>query len=119
MEPMTMAEATAFVAKVPWTFAKTVPHMPHEYVIREWREVPTAEFDAFVNLIRERGYRAVWTHPDRGVRYTNTYLDLGEWAYWFIEPNMLNRERLEHATRERVEKRPEQLGLDDERSDDE
>ena len=102
-EPPIDFDAEAFIAAVPWTFAKTVPHMPHEYVIRGWEGVPDDGFDAFVELIQAEGYRARWYHPDRKVWWTNHYLEVGEFKYWFIPPRMLNREHLSNSTTERLD----------------
>ena len=48
-------DGRAFIAKAPWRFAKTMPENPHEYTVRG--QTPDEEFDAFVLLIRERGYQ--------------------------------------------------------------
>ena len=102
---MTTDQARAFIAAVPWRQVKDVPvgeglpdggverygehrHVkpdPHQYVIREWREVADNDFDRFVELIRQDGY-----HEMR-----NWYLEIDGWCYWFISPRMLNRERAE------------------------
>ena len=72
---MTMEEARAFIAQVPWRHVKMVPvgegladggverwgehrHLvpdPHEYAIRDWPEVHRSLFDAFVRLIKSGG----------------------------------------------------------------
>lgn len=75
----------AFVEAAPWRFAKTMPQIPHYYVVRGW--VPDEEFDAMVRHIEDHGYRGRWR------RYVRTYLELGEWRYWVIEP-VINREQL-------------------------
>jgi hypothetical protein len=33
---------------------------------------------------------------------TNHYLEIDGWCYWFIRPNMLNRERAEHRKHEPI-----------------
>ncbi len=43
---------TPEVAEERWGKHKHVTPDPHEYVIRDWREVDTDEFDAFVRLIK-------------------------------------------------------------------
>lgn len=114
---MTEGEAAEFIASLPWRHVRMVPvgdglteaeaierwgeyrHMapdPHEYVIREWREIDADRFDAFVRLIRDEGYRATYRAPYRPeYEMTNHYLEIDGWCYWFIRPNMLNRERAE------------------------
>jgi len=114
---MTTDQARAFIAAVPWRQVKDVPvgeglpdggverygehrHVkpdPHQYVIRDWREVPDEGFGRFVAMIRRDGYRATYRapyRPDHEMR--NSYLEIDGWCYWFISPRMLNRERAEH-----------------------
>ena len=98
---MTRREADDFIASVPWRAVKMVAvgdtgrtPDPHEYVIKDWREVDAGSFDAFVRLIRTDGYRAEYRAPYRpDYVMTNHYLELNGWCCWFIGPNMLNRER--------------------------
>ena len=67
---------------------------PHEYVILEWREVPDRDFRHFCALIKQEGYLANYRAPYRpDYVMTNHYLEIDGWCYWFIRPNMLNRER--------------------------
>jgi len=107
---MTMREAEEFIASVPWRAVRMVEvgdtgktPDPHEYVIKDWREVDTSSFDAFVRLIRARGYRATYRAPYRpDYVMTNHYLELDGWCYWFIYPDMLNRERAEHRKHEPI-----------------
>ena len=101
---MTVPEAGEFIASVPWRAVRMVPvgdtgktPDPHEYVIRDWREVDTGLFDAFVRLIRDEGYRATYRAPYRpDYEMRNRYLEIDGWCYWCISPDMLNRERAEH-----------------------
>ena len=101
---LTMREAEGFIASVPWRAVKMVEvgdtgktPDPHEYVIKEWRDVDTSAFDAFVRLIKAEGYRATYRAPYRpDYVMTNHYLEINGWCYWFIHPKMLNRERAEH-----------------------
>ena len=122
---MTLAEARAFVAAVPWRWVRQVPvgeglteeeavakwgeyrHVkpdPHQYVIAEWREVDDDALDRFVELIEAEGYRATYRAPYRpDYEMRNRYLELDGWCYWWIHPNMLNRERAEHRKHVSVE----------------
>ena len=117
VKEITVRETAAFIASVPWRHVKMVPvgdglteeeaierwgeyrkvtPDPHEYVIKEWREVDGEQFDAFVRLIKTEGYRATYRAPYRpDYEMTNHYLEIDGWCYWFIYPNMLNRERAE------------------------
>jgi hypothetical protein len=116
--PMTTAEARGFIAAVPWRWVRQIPvgeglteaeaiekwgeyrHVkpdPHQYVIAEWREVDTAALDRFVKLIKTEGCRATYRAPYRpDYEMRNRYLELDGWCYWWIRPNMLNRELAEH-----------------------
>jgi hypothetical protein len=99
--PLTLAEARAFIAAVPWRAVQMrevgdtgkTPD-PHQYVILDWREVPREGCLRFVELIRRTGYRATYRAPYRPeYEMTNHYLELDGWCYWWIGPKMLNRER--------------------------
>ena len=115
---MTKSEVEDFITSVPWRHVKMVPvgqgltkgkanerygeHQgvtpdPHEYVIRDWREVDADAFDAFAGLIRAEGYRATYRAPYRPeYEMRNHYLEINDWCYWFIYPRMLNRERADN-----------------------
>lgn len=119
---LTIRKAEQFIASVPWRHVKMIPvgeglteekaierwgeyrHVlpdPHEYTIRDWREVHPDAFDAFVRLVKAEGYRAEYRAPYRpDYVMTNRYLEIDGWCYWFIHPNMLNRERAEHRKHE-------------------
>lgn len=43
-----------FIAYSKWTFAKTMPEWPHEYIVREW--VNRVLFEALVYHIRQYGF---------------------------------------------------------------
>ena len=116
--PLTIAEARDFISAVPWRWVRQVPvgdglteqeaiekwgeHRdvkpdPHQYVIRVWREVDDEAFDRLRKLIGIEGYRATYRAPYRpDLEMWNRYLEIDGWCYWWICPNMLNRERAEH-----------------------
>ena len=99
---MIMREAKEFIRSVPWRHVKMVPvgrgvtdeeaikrwgeyrHImpdPHEYVIKEWREVDTEQFDSFVRLIKVKGYQARYRAPYRpDYVMTNHYLEIDDWC---------------------------------------
>ena len=83
-----------------WTFAKTMPHIPHWYVVRR-KTISAEEFDAFAEHLQTHGYRAIWTSPG-GHRQENTYLEIGDWKYWRIG-DVINRDRLGTSFVEKVE----------------
>ena len=94
------ARARSFVAKVPWTFARTVPEHPHEYCLRAWlsREQQTA-FDWFADVIARHGYRGRFWGQEW------TYLDLGDgFKYWESQTvdrtgRIINRTQRQSGTR--------------------
>jgi hypothetical protein len=55
---LTVDAARAFIGQCEWTFAKTMPWAPHEYIVR--RNVDNDKFVGFVKLIREQGARRKW-----------------------------------------------------------
>jgi hypothetical protein len=67
-------DVEAFIDAAPWRFAKSMPHIPHEYIVRG--QVPDEDFEAFIKLIADTGYQARWG------RYLHTYLNIGEHKYW-------------------------------------
>ncbi len=50
------ADLLNFVNTEEWTFAKTMPEWPHEYLVRE--RVDTKLFEALVRHIRKHGFEA-------------------------------------------------------------
>ena len=119
---LAMREVKQFIATVPWKHVRMIPvgkglppevaeerwgelkHVtpdPHEYVIRDRREVDADQFDAFVQLIEADGYRATYRAPYRpDYVMTNHYLEIDGWCCCFIYPKMLNRELAEHRKHE-------------------
>jgi hypothetical protein len=78
-----------------WTFAKSMPTIPHEYTLRQrWVNGPDGmSFDHAVLAIRIHGYQEMW----RGRRFT--YLDIDGWKYWTMgspvpETRVINRARI-------------------------
>jgi hypothetical protein len=51
-----LREITSFIEGNTWTFAKTLAHIPHSYVVRKKARDET-EFERFVMHIRKNGYR--------------------------------------------------------------
>ena len=85
-------ELKAFVDEQTWTFAKTMPKWPHEYIVRE-----RVDEDLFVQLvqhIREYGYEG------RFYSRKITYFDEDGMVYWTMgrpikETTIVNRCRKE------------------------
>ena len=64
------------IARCEWTFAKTMPFAPHEYIVKERCPLSAEEFEYFVNMQREHGIRERWG------KYNNPYLYIDDYKYW-------------------------------------
>lgn len=89
---MTDDEISTFIANNEWTFAKTMPQIPHWYTLRR-KAGREEDFVAFVQEIRFRGVQRPFG------RRTFTYLDFDGWTYWTMgapveETILINRARL-------------------------
>jgi hypothetical protein len=98
-------ELLDILERMHWRSARTVEAVaPHQYNVKGWDrdDVTEAEFWSVVDIVRAVGRVEEWTPPagfyDSGNRrpMLNTYLYLGDHAYWFTQPRdrpaMLNRE---------------------------
>jgi hypothetical protein len=77
-----------FIDTCKWTFAKTMPEWPHEYIVRE--NADENLFVQLVNHIRANGYEGNF------YRKIITYYDDGEMVYWTMgapieETTIINR----------------------------
>ena len=80
-----------FVEAHDWTFAKSMPWTPHEYLLRK-NAVSEKLFEGAVKAILEKGVLMLW-----GKKAAKPYLDVGEWRYWIMEDSpqsakLINRE---------------------------
>ena len=64
------------IARCEWTFAKTMPFAPHEYIVKDRCPLSAEEFEYFVNMQREHGIRERWG------KYNNPYLYVDDYKYW-------------------------------------
>jgi hypothetical protein len=77
-----------FIDEVSWRFAKTMPEIPHYYIVREELSKDRIKiFDEIEVYINKKGYRASFQNK------TYNYLNLGDYKYWVID-NILNRAKL-------------------------
>jgi len=99
----------AFVAEQTWTYAKTMPKWPHEYIVRD-----RVDEDLFVQMVRH-----IRTHGHEGRFYSRkiTYFDEDGMAYWTMgapidETKIINRCPKENTYEARLKAGtlPEQLG---------
>ena len=71
-----------------WIFAKTMPEIPHYYIVRDsLSENDKKLFDEFNMFIRKNGYATKFYSKQY------TYFNIGDYKYWIIE-NILNRAAL-------------------------
>ena len=83
-----LTEYEKFIAQQTWTFAKTMPEIPHEYVVRDRLSAEDKKvFDAFDDHVESAGYTAVFYEREY------TYLDVSGYKYW-VMGNILNRAKL-------------------------
>lgn len=80
----------SMIARCGWTFAKSMPFAPHEYIVREKCPLTTEEFEYFVNMQREHGVKERWG------KYNNPYLYIDDYKYWTMgapikETTVINR----------------------------
>ena len=66
----------SMIARCEWTFAKTMPFAPHEYIVKDKCPLTTEEFEYFVNMQREHGVKERWG------KYNNPYLYIDDYKYW-------------------------------------
>ena len=94
--PFTIDAARAYIAKVEWRFARTMPQWPHEYTVLRWSREFERDFLAFVALIRVAGTVKPWPYGSNEPRYHHTYLQVDAWEYWTMgepvpETTLINR----------------------------
>ena len=88
------AELREVIARLRFVFARTLAHMPHEYVVRTADNIAT--YTELLEAIRTHGVPGSYG----GRRYR--YLYPGDsWRYWQIPPYpLINRARVEAAPTE-------------------
>jgi len=64
------------IDKCVWTFAKTMPQCPHEYVVRGKCALSDDEFEYIVNAQRAIGIKEIWG------KYNFPYLHIDDYKYW-------------------------------------
>jgi hypothetical protein len=91
-------ELRTFVDTERWTYAKTMPRWPHEYIVRD--QVDATKFVALVRHIREHGYLGHF------YKKPITYFDEGGMTYWTMgapveETIIINRCKTENTFEQR------------------
>jgi len=103
-----------FIDSIQWTFAKTMPEWPHEYIVRD--QVDENLFMMLVQHIRWQGYESKFYQ-----RFF-TYYDYRGMVYWTMgeplgETTIINRCRKEdsYESRRLKDTLPEPKGIQSER----
>ena len=78
------------IVRCKWTFAKTMPFAPHEYIVRDKCPLTDEEFVYFVDMQRRFGVKERWG------KYNNPYLYIDDYKYWtmgapYDETTVINR----------------------------
>lgn len=66
----------SMIARCEWTFAKSMPFAPHEYIVRNKCPLTDDEFVYFVEMQRQFGKKERWG------KYNNSYLYIDGYKYW-------------------------------------
>ena len=80
----------SMISRCKWTFAKTMPFAPHEYIVKDKCPLTTEEFEYFVSMQREHGVKERWG------KYNHPYLYIDDYKYWTMgapmeETTVINR----------------------------
>ena len=81
------------VARCEWTFAKTMPWCPHEYIVRGKCPLSEEEFIYFIDMQRNYGKVERWG------KYITPYLYIDDYKYWtmgapYEETIIMNRAKI-------------------------
>jgi hypothetical protein len=93
------ADLRDFIAACKWTFAKTMPEWPHEYIVRG--RVDTNLFESLVLHIRAKGFEGKFYQKNL------TYFETDGMLYWTMgepieETTIINRCRKENSYENRL-----------------
>jgi len=97
--PNTMTEQPNYdklrdmIARCQWTFAKSLPFAPHEYIVRDKCPLTDEEFVYFIDMQRRFGVKERWG------KYNNPYLYVDDYKYWtmgasYDETTVINRAKV-------------------------
>jgi len=92
-------ELVHFIENEKWTYAKTMPKWPHEYIVKD--RVDKNKFLELVKFIRENGYLGHFYKKEI------TYFDFLEHTYWTMgapieETTIINRALIENSYENRL-----------------
>ena len=95
MEQINHGKIRGMIARFRWTFAKTMPWAPHEYIVRGECPLTEEEFLYFIDMQRRFGVHERWGS------YNLPYLYIDNYKYWtmgapYEETTIINRARTLH-----------------------
>lgn len=73
-----------FINSVKWQFAKSMPEIPHEYIVTNDYPEKSNEINQFIKEIKNNGYTKTFYNKEY------KYLEINGYKYWAIE-NIINR----------------------------
>ena len=90
---MSIDKLRLMIALCEWTFAKTMPFAPHEYIVKDTCPLTKEEFEYFVEMQRQYGVKERWG------KYNNPYLYIDDYKYWTMgapieETTVINRAKV-------------------------
>lgn len=84
---MSVNSFSKLIDSVKWTYAKTMPGIPHEYIVTDHYPEKSDEIEKFIEQIQQNGYAKAFY----GKEYK--YLEIDGYKYWVIE-NIINRAKI-------------------------
>lgn len=85
---MNSAEIRKLIGSLNWTFAKSMPEIPHEYIVIENYPEKSNQIEEFIAEIEKNGYEKSFYSK------TYKYLEIDGYKYWVIG-NIINRAKIE------------------------
>ena len=95
-EVLDYAKLREMISRCQWTFAKTMPWAPHEYIVRGKCPLTEEEFLYFIDMQRRFGIHEHWG------KYYHPYLYIDDYKYWtmgapYEETIVINRAKVENS----------------------
>lgn len=87
MQPDELSAIKKFINLANWRFAKTMPEIPHEYIVIDDYPKKAEQINTFIAEIEQSGYQGSFY----GKEYK--YLKINNYKYWLIE-NIINRSKI-------------------------
>jgi SAM-dependent methyltransferase len=90
---MSHSEILQLLSAEQWIWARTMPGIPHEYIVRGRCRMTEAQFESIVAVQRQTGRHEVWGH------YNFSYLYVDGYKYWTMgdpiqDTIILNRQKV-------------------------